>query len=60
MKVKAGVEEAKKLIQQAADLLPIMKKTISLGIQPETQSNASETDRPKQAGILQALSLCTE
>ena len=34
MQVKPGVEEAKKLLVQASDLLPVIRKSIHLGTQP--------------------------
>ncbi|PIK41723.1 putative N-alpha-acetyltransferase 35, NatC auxiliary subunit [Apostichopus japonicus] len=43
--LKAGVEEAKKLIHQALDLLPVIRNSIQLGIEPETQTR--ENTHPK-------------
>lgn len=43
--VKAGVEEAQRLIQHARDLLPVLKSSIPLGIHPE--SPTSESSHPK-------------
>ncbi|XP_038078607.1 N-alpha-acetyltransferase 35, NatC auxiliary subunit-like isoform X1 [Patiria miniata] len=44
--VKQGVEEARKLLIQAGDLLPLIQKSIHLGIQPETaQGDTDGKDR---------------
>ena len=46
--VKQGVDEARKLLIQAADLLPSIKKTISLGTQAG-KTTESSGDSPGQA-----------
>ncbi len=52
--MKAGVEEARKLLMQASDLIPGLRKSIHLGIQPVTQEPTQ--DQSQSSGELNHVS----
>ncbi|XP_033634032.1 N-alpha-acetyltransferase 35, NatC auxiliary subunit-like [Asterias rubens] len=50
--VKQGVEEARKLLIQAGDLLPIIKKSIHLGIQPTKSESQGDQEKASDLPLI--------